>query len=144
MNTSRIFRDYTLESFYRKIHTHATSLLYVPPKGAEQREEDGNKNFSYHLAGLIESDGCILVPNSERSPFGRLNYPSIQIVFDSRDLPFALVLQKELRNGSIRKHKGANAYILTFNSKESILLIVSLINGKMRTPKIEALYRLID
>jgi hypothetical protein len=74
----------------------------------------------------------------------RLNYPSIQIVFDSRDLPFALVLQKELRNGSIRKQKGANAYILTFNSKESILLIVSLINGKMRTPKIEALYRLID
>jgi hypothetical protein len=54
------------------------------------------------------------------------------------------VLQKELRNGSIRKQKGANAYILTFNSKESILLIVSLINGKMRTPKIEALYRLID
>ena len=144
LNTSRIFRGYTLESFYRKIHTHAASLLYGPPKGAEQREGDGNKNLSYHLAGLIESDGCIVVPNSERSPKGRLNYPSIQIVFDSRDLPFALVLQKELRNGSIRKQKGANAYILTFNSKESILLIVSLINGKMRTPKIEALYRLID
>ena len=80
---------------------------------------------------------------------GRLNYPSIQIVFDYRDLPFALALQKELINGSIRKQKGANAYILTFNYKESILLIVSLINGmhwvhSKRTPKIEALYRLID
>lgn len=38
----------------------------------------------------------------------------------------------------------ANAYVLTFNSKESIFLIMSLINGKMRTPKIHALYRLID
>ena len=144
-NTSGIFRDYTLESFYRKIHTNAA---YPPPHhmGIWGKE---NENFSYHLAGLIESDGCIVVPKSERSPIapkghGRLNYPSIQIVFDSRDLPFALVLQKELRNGSIRKQKGANAYVLTFNSKESILLIVSLINGKMRTPKIEALYRLID
>lgn len=124
-----ILRDYMLESFYRKIHTNAASE---------------NDNLSYHLAGLIESEGCIEVPNSERSPKGRWNNPSIQIVFDSRDLSFALVLQKELRNGSIFKQKGANAYVLTFNSKESILLIVSLINGKMRTPKIEALYRLID
>lgn len=151
LNTSGIFRDYTLESFYRKIHTNAAS-----PNAADCRSKEGkeNENFSYHLAGLIESDGCIVVPKSERSPTplhrwgecgdGRLNYPSIQIVFDSRDLPFALVLQKELINGSIRKQKGANAYVLTFNSKESILLIVSLINGKMRTPKIEALYRLID
>jgi hypothetical protein len=141
LNTSGIFRDYTLESFYRKIHTNAASPLCGHPIDREGKE---NENFSYHFAGLIESDGCIVVPKSERSPKGRLNYPSIQIVFDSRDLPFALVLQKELRNGSIRKQKGANAYILTFNSKESILLIVSLINGKMRTPKIEALYRLID
>lgn len=143
LNTSGIFRDYTLESFYRKIHTHAAaSLLSGHPMGREARDE--NKNLSNHLAGLIESDGCIVVPNSERSPKGRLNYPSIQIVFDYRDLAFALVLQKELRNGSISKQKGVNAYVLTFNSKESILLIVSLINGKMRTPKIEALYRLID
>lgn len=37
----------------------------------------------------------------------------------------------------------ANAYVF-FNSKESILLIMSLINGKIITPKIHALYRLID
>lgn len=41
------------------------------------------------------------------------------------------------------KKKRANAYVLTFNSKESIIL-VSLINGKMRTPKIKALHDLID
>lgn len=104
-----------------------------------------NDNFSYYLAGLIEgSSGTIIVPKTERSPKGRLNYPSIQIMFDSRDLALALTIQKELAGGSLSKKKGANAYVLTFNSKDDILLIVSLINGKMRTPKIHALYALID
>ncbi len=59
-------------------------------------------------------------------------------------MALALLIQKTLGHGSISKKKGANAYLLTFNSRESILLIISLINGKMRTPKIHALYRLID
>lgn len=37
-----------------------------------------------------------------------------------------------------------NAYVLTINSYQGLVLIVSLINGKMRTPKIESLYRLIE
>jgi hypothetical protein len=103
-----------------------------------------NKNFAYYLAGLIESDGTIIVPKTERSPKGRLNYPSIQIIFNSRDLPLALLVQKALGHGSLSKKKGANAYVLTFNSNESIKYIISLINGNMRTPKINTLYSLID
>ena len=37
-----------------------------------------------------------------------------------------------------------NAYILTINNYEGLLLVTSLINGNMRTPKIYALYNLID
>jgi hypothetical protein len=93
----------------------------------------------------------------ERSPKGRLYYPSIQIIFDSRDVTLALIIQSTLGHGYLSKKKGANAYVLTFNSRESISLIVSFffvfaresffyrppagiikkknkINGKMITP----------
>jgi hypothetical protein len=100
--------------------------------------------FSYYLTGLIEGDGTIITPKSLRSPKGKLNYPSIQIVFHLKDLPLALLIQKELGLGSLSRKKGLDAYVLTINSYEGILLIISLINGKMRTPKIHSLNILID
>jgi hypothetical protein len=75
---------------------------------------------------------------------GKLNYSSIQLVFDSRDLALALIIQKTLGHGSISKKKGVNAYILTINNNEGMVLLVNLINGYMRTPKIYSLHKLID
>jgi hypothetical protein len=74
-----------------------------------------------------------------------LLYPSIKLSFDSKDIPLYVLLQKKLITGSISKKslRGANAYVLSFSSKECIIFIVSLINGKMRTSKINALYGLI-
>ena len=103
-----------------------------------------NTPFSSYLAGLIEGDGSIIVPKTERSPKGVLNYASVQIVFHLKDLPLALIIQKVLGLGSLAKKKGVNAYILTINSYKGLILIVSLLNGNMRTPKIESLYKLID
>lgn len=37
-----------------------------------------------------------------------------------------------------------NAYILTINNFDGLILIANLINNNMRTPKIQALYNLID
>jgi len=103
-----------------------------------------NNNFSSYLAGLIEGDGSIIVPKSERSLKGKLNYPSIQITFNLRDFPLALIIQQKLKHGSLSRKKGVNAYILTINNFEGLLLIVNIINGYMRTPKINALFKLID
>jgi len=103
-----------------------------------------NPAFSSYLCGLIEGDGSIIVPSINRSAKGRINYPSIQIVFDSRDLPLALVIQKELTFGNISKTKGSNCYRLNINSIEGVLNIVNMINGKMRTTKLLNLYKLID
>jgi hypothetical protein len=103
-----------------------------------------NSNFNSYFAGLIEGDGTIIVPKAERSPKGRINYPSVQIVFHLKDLPLALVIQKQLRNGSLSRKKGVNAYILTINNYEGLLLVATLLNGNMRTPKIKALHKLID
>jgi len=102
--------------------------------------------FSYYFTGLIEGDGTIITPKTLRSPAkrGNLNYPSIQIAFHLKDLPLALLIQKELGLGSLSRKKGVNAYILTINSYEGILFVISLINGKMRTPKIYSLNALID
>jgi hypothetical protein len=112
--------------------------------------------FNYYFTGLIEGDGTIVTPKTLRSPKGKLNYPAIQIVFHLKDLPLALLVQKELALqlftvggcgagvGSLSRKKGVNAYILTINSYEGILFIISLINGNMRTPKIHSLNTLID
>jgi hypothetical protein len=101
-------------------------------------------SFSKYFTGLIEGDGTIVTPKNLRNAKGNLNYPAIQIVFHLKNLPLALLIQKELGVGSLARKKGVDAYILTINSYEGILLVISLLNGNMRTPKIHSLYALID
>ena len=116
----------------RSVHTDSNSLSL------------NESLFSYYFTGLIEGDGSIITPKTLRTPKGRLNYPSIQIIFHLKDLPLALLIQKELTVGSLSRKKGVDAYILTINSFDGIMKIISLINGKMRTPKIHSLNALID
>ena len=99
--------------------------------------------FSYYLTGLIEGDGTIIVPKTLKTK-NRINYPCIQIVFNLKDLPLALLIKKELNQGSLSRKKGINAYVLTINSYLGLLYLISLINGKMKTPKIYSLFNLID
>lgn len=128
----RFFRDYTPKFIFYKNYNYSTkNTLY-------------NNNLGSYLAGLIEGDGIIYIPKLERNNNNKLMYPSIQIVFHLKDLSLALIIQKELNCGSINKKKGKNAYILTINNKEGILLLIDLINGKMRTSKINKLNLLID
>lgn len=103
-----------------------------------------NPLFCSYLTGLIEGDGTIIVPKTERSPKGKLYYPSIEIVFDERDLPLAVIIQKELGFGSISKTKGVNAYRYTINNLSGLIIIVELMNGYLRTPKIVKFNLLID
>jgi hypothetical protein len=112
-------------------------------KAAANYSNNDYKFISY-LTGLIEGDGTIFVPKTERSSKGKLNYPSIQIVFHLKDLPLALLIQKKLGYGSLIRKKGLSAYILTINDQKGILSLVNLLNGNMKTPKINSLYKLID
>ena len=139
LNLLGIFRDYTPEFI-----CCLPLVLSVSPQAKDESKLDKKSKFSYYLAGLIEGDGTIVVPNSERSIKGKLNYPSIQIVFNLKDFPLSLLIQKILGNGSLSRKKGVNAYILTINNIEGLKLIVQLINGKLRTPKIYAFHKLID
>ena len=103
-----------------------------------------NGEFSHYLAGLIEGDGTIIVPRTLKDTKGRITYTSIQIVFGLHDLALALMIQKELGHGSISKKKGSNAYIFTVNNKEGIIKLITLVNGKFKTDKINALQKLIE
>jgi hypothetical protein len=128
LNLLGFFRDYTPELIC------CSNLVFIKNKS----------NFSYYLAGLIEGDGTIIVPKTERSIKGKINYPSLKICFHLKDLPLALLIQKNIGHGSITKQKGANAYIFSVNNFEGLIFIIQLINGKFRTPKIYALNDLID
>lgn len=102
-----------------------------------------SSQFAYYLAGLIEGDGSIIVPTSLKNTKGVYVYPYIKITFAEKDLPLALKLNSVLKLGRIYKEKGK--YInLVFYKLDVIFLTIQLIQGKMRTPKIEALNRLID
>jgi LAGLIDADG endonuclease len=103
-----------------------------------------NYKFISYLTGLIEGDGFIFVPKSERSSKGKINYPSIHIAFHLKELPLALLIQKKLGFGSLVRQKGAKAYYLIINDNKGIITMVNLLNGKMRTPKIYSLYNLIN
>jgi len=138
LNFIGILRDYTPElsivNFAKvKYSTNSTS-----------NNKSNYNNFGSYLSGLIEGDGAIVVPKTERSPKGKLNYPSINLVFNLRDFPLAQLIQKELGTGSLSRMKGVNAYLLQINSLEGILKLVNLLNGNMRTSKMYSLYNLID
>lgn len=150
-NILSIFRDYVPKFVCLKNFAYSNRKFISSLSGLAVFNLDSNREidirFASYLAGLIEGDGTIIVRHAtktERSPKNKLYYPSIQIIFDLRDFPLALMVQSKLSQGSISKIKGSNAYVLSINKMEGIILVTNIINGYMRTPKIIALHRLID
>jgi hypothetical protein len=125
------------------INLQTFTRFYSTSSSTNKFEKGINSNFNYYLAGLIEGDGTIIVPKTNRDKKGRLTYPSIQLVFSLTDLPLALIIQKTLGVGSISRKRGVGAIIYTINNREGIFKIIHLVNGKFKTDKINGLARLI-
>jgi len=112
------------------------SLKYfssIPPK---------NNKLGAYLAGLVEGDGSIIVPETVRTDKGKLLYPRIKITFVNKDEPLANKLMEVL--GTIEWAPNKTYLNLLIQDTKTLYLVANLINGYMRTPKIEALHRLID
>ena len=115
-------------------------------KNSKSLSTNNNKPESYgylgpYLAGLIEADGSIAV-HDEKSPSKRYR-PMIIIVFSLADRPLADKLATIINAGNVY-HKTDAGYVLwQIQKKEDVIKIITLINGYMRTPKIEALHRAI-
>ena len=152
LNLLGILRDYTpsIINCISNVHTAflKTRSFDINPFHSDNYikyiNSNFNKDFFFYLTGLIEGDGTIIVPKTERSIKGKLNYPSIQIAFDLRDFPLALIIQQKLGFGSISRTKGVNSYRLTINNYEGLIYIVKALNGKFKTIKINDFYLLID
>lgn len=151
----RFLRDYTPKIFCYNFTSQINNLVSINktstdnryfnlPENPNYNNINSSSNFAHYITGLIEGDGSIVVPKTKRSEKGKLNYPSIQITFNLKDVPLALIIQKCLGHGSLSKKKGVSAYVLTINNYTGLLLLVSLLNGNMRTPKINSLWLLIN
>ena len=95
-----------------------------------------------YLAGLIEGDGHIAV--HDKNSKSKVYRPKIIILFNIKDRPLAEKLSAVLKVGKVVSRASAGHVLLQILAKEEVLKIINLINGHMRTPKIEALHRAIN
>jgi hypothetical protein len=94
-----------------------------------------------YLAGLIEGDGTFAVHDT--NSLSKKYQPKIIIVFKKADLPLAYLLKDLTCCGSVLI-KPSRGYVLwQIQDIIGVYTIIKLINGYMRTPKIEALNRTI-
>lgn len=106
---------------------------------------NSNKNnLGPYLAGLIEGDGHIYTPTSYRNSNGKKNTPFIEICFDIKDLPLFTKIKEVLEGGYIIIRPNNKSGRLFIKKKVILLKLINLINGHIRTLKIEALHRIIQ
>ena len=77
-----------------------------------------DNEFGYFLAGLIEGDGW----------FG---YKELHIIFTEEDTSLAYYIKKRIGHGNVYKIKNKKAIRYICKNKAGLLLILSLINGKI-------------
>jgi len=130
-------------NFISHVQTKYYSTILSFQNGLSDKPSTDNQ-LGYYLAGLIEGDGSIIVPTKDKTLNSKNTHPVIRIVFTLADLPLAQKLQKVLGCGFIQKPKLGNYYLFEVQNIEGLLKLANLINGKIRTPKIEALNRLIN
>ena len=102
-----------------------------------------SSNLGAYLAGLWEGDGHIWIPKTRHSPSGKFYHPHFVITFDDKQYPLILML-KSMIGGSIRYKKDQHAYTLSITSITGLINIIMLINGLLRTPKLNKFNELID
>lgn len=94
-----------------------------------------------YLAGLIEADGSFAVHdiNSKVQKYS----PKLIIVFSLSDKPLAEKLISVTQVGKIYDRESQGCVLWSIQNSGDIIKIIHIINGYMRTPKIEALHRAI-
>lgn len=94
-----------------------------------------------YIAGLFEGDGHIWI---QKIKSGKNHNPRFCITFGLKNEPLAKKLLDIIESGFIRYKNSDNACVLVISSVAGLKRIVSLINGKLRTPKIRQLEALIN
>jgi LAGLIDADG endonuclease len=85
---------------------------------ATRKNHLSDNEFGYFLAGLIEGDGW----------FG---YKQLHIIFAEEDTSLAYYIKKRVGHGNVYKIKDKKAVRYICKNKTGLLIILSLINGKL-------------
>jgi len=107
-----------------------------------ESESDLRSKLGPYLAGLIEADGSIAVHNKDSN--AKKYRPKILVVFSTADEPLSKKLASITNAGKVYNKNNAGCVIWHLQKTEDVLKIINIINGYMRTPKIEALHRAIN
>jgi hypothetical protein len=127
------FHNYFIYKVNYKFYSSFSILSYEKDKK--------NHILGSYLAGLFEGDGFIWI---QKTIGTKKHNPRICITFNLKDLPLAEKLLKLIGFGSIRIDAKENACVLTVSPIKGLIIIVNLINGYLRSPKIHQLHSLID
>lgn len=112
------------------VNISSVGLVLVKGSGLE---------FSSYLTGLIEGDGSIIVPAEDTNSYR----PFFEIVFHIQDKILAETIQLKV-GGTIQEKEGyCRLLIRATEGSAAVIRVIHLLNGNMRSPKIEALHRMI-
>jgi hypothetical protein len=126
----------------RLISYNSTKAYGVPNSdGGNSDNKVVCSKFGSYLAGLIEGDGTFATHDKD-STVKKYN-PMIIIVFKKSDYPLANYLRDITNSGSVLKKQNRGYVLWQIQDIFGVYTIVNIINGYMRTPKIEGLARTI-
>jgi hypothetical protein len=125
-------------SLLRKQRVQREGTLQFKREYSTSTNNTKDTQLGSYLAGLIEGDGNIYTPGLDVK-----GAPQIEIVFDIRDFELFKKIQFVIGGGTFYVRPNKKSGKITFKKTEYLLKVLLLINGHMRTPKIEALHRLI-
>lgn len=95
-----------------------------------------NKNdLGYYLAGLLEGDGSISLPYLGITSLNRVLNPRIVFTSHINNIRMYAYLQEELGNIGRFQKTGDTTLRYIIGDKDSIIYIINLLHGKLRTPK---------
>jgi len=103
-----------------------------------------NNNLGYYLAGLLEGDGSISLPSLGVTSLNRILNPRIVFTSHINNIGMYTFIQSELGNRGRFQKSGENILRYIIGDKESIILFINLVHGKLRTPKNKRFNHLID
>lgn len=92
---------------------------------------------------MLEGDGHFNTPKVFKSSSGKSRCASIEVIFALKDRPLAELL-KDILGGNIYGSSNKNMVRWMIRDLKSVTKIVNLVNGKLRTPKINGFYDMID
>ena len=92
-------------------------------------------NLGYYLAGLLEGDGSISLPSLGVTTLNRVLNPRIVFTSHVNNLGMYSFIQSELGNVGRFQKSGENILRYIIGDKQSIILFINLVHGKLRTPK---------